>query len=441
MNKVTFGTDGIRGTANRFPITADVALSLGQAVVSRMGKGEVIIAGDTRRSTSMLLHAVAAGVASCGGTALIVGVLPTPGVSYLVQKRGAVAGVVVSASHNPSSDNGIKLFNKFGEKPSDELQAAIEAALQEEIALPTGSEIGSVTEWSQGVDEYVDFLRSLLPGFRERPFSMVVDGANGAASPILSRVFSGKGLSLSIINNVPDGNNINRECGALHPEYMADVVRKTGADIGVSVDGDADRLILCDEQGTVLDGDVIMGMVARYLSERGLLAVDTVVATVMSNAGLEQFLRKTGITMLRSSVGDREVYRLMKQSGAVFGGENSGHLIFRNHLPTGDALLAAIMVVHLMLDEGKLLSELSEDISLFPAVSLKLPVADKPPLEQIPEVENAIRSVSESVAPGRVVVRYSGTEPVLRIMVEATSEIAAKNGAHHIFSVAKKVLL
>ncbi|MCK5807546.1 phosphoglucosamine mutase [bacterium] len=442
MKKISFGTDGIRGLANRPPITVEIAIKLGQAIVSVMGKGLVIIGGDPRKSSPMLMQAVAAGVASAGGDARIIGIIPTPGVSFLIRLEKAACGVVVSASHNPAADNGLKLFNSLGEKPDDTTQMQIEAEINREESrqLPTGGDIGTVEEFSEGVNLYAEYLTSLMPTFRDDPFSLAVDGANGSTSPIISRVFSLKNLSLHIENTTPNGMNINENCGALYPEKVAKIATEIGANMGIAIDGDGDRLIISDENGVVLDGDIIMGMIALWLKQKGRLQNNTVVTTIMTNAGLGLFLNDHDITMVRASVGDREVYKLMQKTGAIFGGENSGHLIFKDYLPTGDSLLAAIQVIKMVQESGKTLSELSKDIKLFPSKSTTVRITEKPPIETLPSLSTTIKKIEKSVAPGRIIVRYSGTEPVLRVTVEARTEKEAIDGMNAIADEARRVL-
>jgi phosphoglucosamine mutase len=422
-----FGTDGVRGVANVDPMTPEVALRLGRAVAfhfrQKERRGRIVIGKDTRLSGYMLETALASGICSMGADVMLCGPLPTPGIAFITSSMRADAGVVISASHNPYGDNGIKIFASDGFKLPD----AVEAHLEELVAgseldanRPTADEIGKATKIEDSRGRYVVFLKSAFPrhltldGLR-----IVVDCANGAAYKVAPWVFQELGAEVISLSAKPDGTNINAECGALYPQKMCTAVKKHRANLGIAVDGDADRVIIADERGEEVDGDTIMAMCARRMLERKELKKKTVVATVMSNLGLERSVTGLGGKLVRAQVGDRYVVEEMRKHGYNFGGEQSGHLVFLDHMTTGDGVLAALQVLAVMLESGKPLSELRRVMTRYPQVLVNLRVREKRPLEGLPDVSRLITKIERTLGDdGRVLVRYSGTEPKARVMVE-----------------------
>jgi phosphoglucosamine mutase len=446
-----FGTDGIRGVANRDPMTAEVALRLGQAVAQRFQHparpGRIVIGKDTRLSGYMLESALQAGIVSAGADVMLVGPLPTPGIAFITSSMRADAGVVISASHNPYQDNGIKIFAADGFKLPDEVESDLERRM-EAIAggdhsahVPSG-QIGKAVRIEDAVGRYVQFLKHVFP--KELTLDgvkVVVDCANGAAYHVAPQVFQELGADVEELSVWPDGRNINYNCGALHPETMADEVRRSGAAIGVALDGDADRVILADENGDTIDGDQVMAILATRMLEREALPERTVVATVMSNLGLERALSAKGGKLVRTAVGDRYVVEAMRERGLLLGGEQSGHIIFLDHATTGDGMVAALRVLAIMVQEQKPLSELARSMVRYPQVLLNFAVAKKRPFEEMPAVLRAIALVeSELGADGRVVVRYSGTEAKARVMIEGTDEARIRAHADEIARTLQQAL-
>jgi phosphoglucosamine mutase len=446
-----FGTDGIRGVANRDPMTAEMALRLGQAVAQRFRHedrpGRIVIGKDTRLSGYMLESAMQAGIVSAGADVMLVGPLPTPGIAFITWSMRADAGVVISASHNPYQDNGIKIFAADGFKLPDEVEADIERRME---AIGAGNDsaraepgaIGKAVRIEDAVGRYVQFLKQTFP--KEHTLDgmkVVVDCSNGAAYQVAPQVFQELGAEVIELNVWPDGRNINYDCGALHPEAMAEEVRRSGAALGVALDGDADRLILADEKGNIVDGDQVMAILGTRMLERRQLPEETVVATVMSNLGLERALTAKGGKLLRTAVGDRYVVEAMRERGLSLGGEQSGHIIFLDHATTGDGMVAALRVLSVMVDEGKPLSELARAMTRYPQVLLNFAVAKKRPFEEMPAVLSAIAAVERKLgADGRVVVRYSGTESKARVMIEGTDEAGIRAQAEEIASVLQREL-
>jgi phosphoglucosamine mutase len=446
-----FGTDGIRGVANRDPMTAEMALRLGQAVAQRFRHedrpGRIVIGKDTRLSGYMLESAMQAGIVSAGADVMLVGPLPTPGIAFITWSMRADAGVVISASHNPYQDNGIKIFAADGFKLPDEVEADIERRME---AIGAGNDsaraepgaIGKAVRIEDAVGRYVQFLKQTFP--KEHTLDgmkVVVDCSNGAAYQVAPQVFQELGAEVIELNVWPDGRNINYDCGALHPEAMAEEVRQSGAALGVALDGDADRLILADEKGNIVDGDQVMAILGTRMLERRQLPQETVVATVMSNLGLERALTAKGGKLLRTAVGDRYVVEAMRERGLSLGGEQSGHIIFLDHATTGDGMVAALRVLSVMVDEGKPLSELARAMTRYPQVLLNFAVAKKRPFEEMPSVLSVIAAVERKLgADGRVVVRYSGTESKARVMIEGTDEAGIRAQAEEIASVLQREL-
>ena len=447
-----FGTDGIRGVANRDPMTAEMALRLGQAVAQRFRRakrgGRIVIGKDTRLSGYMLESALQAGIVSAGADVMLVGPLPTPGIAFITWSMRADAGVVISASHNPFQDNGIKIFAADGFKLPDEVEANLEQRM-EAIAEGRGEAgtapdaIGKAIRIGDARGRYVQFLKNVFP--KERTLDgikVVVDCAHGAAYHCAPQVFEELGAHVIALGTDPDGRNINDGVGALHPENMAAEVRKSGAQLGVALDGDADRVILADEHGNTVDGDQVMAILGTRMLEEGSLPEKTVVATVMSNLGLERALASKGGKLMRTAVGDRYVVEAMRERGLLLGGEQSGHIIFLDHATTGDGMVAALRVLAAMGQTGRPLSELSRAMTRYPQVLLNFAVAKKRPFEEMPSVTKAIASVESALGiDGRVVVRYSGTESKARVMIEGTDEIRILAQANEIAEVLKAALL
>ena len=422
-----FGTDGIRGVANEYPMTPEMALKVGQAVGLQFGgtKGSAVLIGrDTRISGQMIESALVAGFCSVGVDVMRAGIMPTPGVAYLTNATGASAGIVVSASHNPYYDNGIKLFDSNGFKLSEKIEETLEKHILDSGALSpskTNSNIGKVIDLSDHEERYKDHLkRSLSKECRISDFKVVLDCANGATHRIAPALFTDLGSSVEAFFDKPDGQNINDGCGSQHPHILAEKVKETGADIGFAFDGDGDRLIAVDETGQILTGDQILAICAQHLKNTGRLKNNIVVSTVMSNMGLGEALKEMGIENVITGVGDRYVMEEMRKRGAVLGGEESGHTVFLDHQTTGDGMLTALKLLELMETENKPLSELKKVMTVFPQVLINVDVKTKPPLESLPAVTAAIRQAEEDLAgKGRVLVRYSGTQPQCRVMVES----------------------
>jgi phosphoglucosamine mutase len=421
-----FGTDGIRGVANA-DLTPELAFRVGQAAgVVLGGHGPLVIGRDTRLSGPMLEAALAAGLCSVGASAALAGVLPTPAVAYLARARRA-GGVVISASHNPVEDNGIKLFGADGFKLPDEVEDRIELLVErDDLPRPTGSALGMLAPLPGADEHYLRYLLGLARG-RLDGLRVVVDCAYGAAVHVAPRLWQALGAAVIALHDVPDGSRINVGCGSTHLEPLRAAVRAHGADLGFAHDGDADRVLAVDERGEVVDGDALMGICALDRRARGLLPGHVVVATVMSNAGLEEVLRAAGIRLERTRVGDRFVLERMREIGAVMGGEQSGHLVFLDHATTGDGLVTALEVVNVMLRTGRRLSELRAAVPRYPQVLVNVRVRRRDGVLEAPAVAQAIEAAQRRLrAGGRVLVRPSGTEPLIRVMVEAAREELAE---------------
>jgi phosphoglucosamine mutase len=369
---------------------------------------------------------IAAGLRAGGAEVESAGIVPTPAIAYLAAKEGFHAGVVISASHNPWEDNGIKLFGPDGKKLPDQTELAIEEIIFKHAIATTAPDVASLPVLDDHVhyaQEYVAFLLAAVPGLSLAGKAIVVDCANGAASTIAPVLFSMLGGEITLLNAAPNGRNINDHCGALHPKTVAAEVAARGADIGITLDGDADRCLLAGAGNNVINGDAILLIAARDLQGRGLLTGGVVVATTMSNMGLEAALKRSGITMLRAAVGDRYVLEMMQQKRAALGGEQSGHILFPHLATTGDGLLTALVVLDLIVRTGKSIEELTADLKVFPQVIVNIKVREKKPLESIPAVAERMREAEAALADsGRVVIRYSGTEALARVMIEAESE-------------------
>ncbi len=422
-----FGTDGVRGVANLDPMTSEMAMQLGRAAahifMRRAGRHQIVIGKDTRISGYMLESALMAGICSMGVDVLLVGPMPTPAIAFLTRSLRADAGVVISASHNPYQDNGIKFFSSDGFKLPDEVEARIEnLIMSDEIRhlRPTADLIGKAYRIDDAEGRYIEFAKRSLPKDLDfQGIKLVVDCANGAAYKVAPTVLRELGASVEVIGNKPDGMNINSSCGAVHPELLQEAVLRQQADIGIALDGDADRAVFVSELGTIIDGDHVMAALGLDLQQNGLLAKHTLVGTVMSNFGLELSMAKAGISLVRTPVGDRYLLERMLAEGYNFGGEQSGHFIFLDHNTTGDGLVSALQMLSLLKRTKKPLSELAKAMTAVPQVLVNIQVKHKPVLETIPDVDRAIQASNRRLnGSGRVVIRYSGTEPLLRIMVE-----------------------
>jgi phosphoglucosamine mutase len=429
-----FGTDGVRGVANIYPMTAEVALQLGRALahVIKYGPGRhrIVVGKDTRLSGYLLEYAITAGICSMGVDALLLGPMPTPGIAFITHSMRADAGVVISASHNPYQDNGIKFFKGDGYKLPDEIEAHIESLLSQrefEETRPTATDIGQAFRLDDARGRYISYLKSTFPKELELDgLKIVVDCAHGATYRVAPEVLEELGAEIIPIGVRPNGRNINRLCGATHVEGMARLVARYQADLGIAFDGDGDRCIMVDHQGKVVDGDHILAVCALDMQRRQTLKRKTVVATVMSNLGLEVALKNHGLKLVRTNVGDRYVLETMLKSGYNLGGEQSGHLVFLNHSTTGDGILTALRLLTVMLREQKPLAELAACMEVYPQVLLNLRVKERRDLETVPQAQKAIHAAEKRLqGRGRLLVRFSGTEPLLRVMVEGekSSEI------------------
>lgn len=429
-----FGTDGIRGVANE-TLTAPLAYRVGQAAAISLSEGKdkkpmVVIGKDTRISSDMLEAALVAGLTACGCDVTSLGVIPTPGVAYLTVLLKADAGIVISASHNPFEHNGIKMFSSEGFKLNDALEEEIESLILQPEALPvkTHGDLGRLYDGASYLDRYLDHLASTVGALA--PMKVLFDCANGATSRTAKRLFSRFALKADFMSVEPDGVNINDHCGSTHMEALCKRVKEGGYDLGIAFDGDADRCLAVDENGVEVDGDKIMAACARTLHEQGKLHGDGFVATVMSNLGLHKYCQKMGLKFLCAKVGDRNVLELMQKEGMVLGGEQSGHIIFLEHMTTGDGQLAALQLLSILTQTGKSLSELVGDIARFPQVLINVKVGGNEQKDAVmasESLQELIAQANGALAPdGRVLVRASGTEPLIRVMVEAaTQEFAA----------------
>lgn len=445
-----FGTDGIRGRANDYPMTPEMALMLGRAVAHVFrrdhrpdkGRPRIVIGKDTRLSNYMFETALQAGICSMGVDAVQLGVLPTPGIAFMTTGMRADAGVVISASHNPYDDNGIKFFAADGYKLPDDVERQIEDIVHHnDIAAyrAHGADIGRAYRIADAGGRYAVSLKSTLPrNLSLDGLRIVIDCANGAAYKVAPEVLYELGAEVIPLGTSPDGTNINDNIGALHPDIMAKKVREMRADLGIALDGDADRVILCDAEGRIIDGDHILLILARRLKAQGRLPHHTAVATVMSNLGLERALARDGIHMERVQVGDRYVVERMREGGFTLGGEQSGHIVMTDYATTGDGLLAALQVLAAMVEGQASLSSLASGLTHVPQVMLGVRVAKKPPLDSLPSVKSAISLAESQVADGRVLVRYSGTEPKCRVMLEGDDEALIR---HHCELIAKAIEL
>ena len=446
--KKLFGTDGIRGVAGQFPLDPATIHAVGLALAHHLGQlPRVLIGQDTRESSDWIAAALTAGLVAGGATVESAGVIPTPAVAYLARAHKFVAGVVISASHNPWVDNGIKLFGPDGYKLPDSTELAIEAEIFRRIESSTLSSRSAAEGPASALfppcvneadrAEYIGSLLAAVPNLSLNGHRIVIDCANGAASTIAPQLFAELGGTVILTHASPNGRNINENCGALYPKTVAAEVVQQHAAMGITFDGDADRALFADESGKVVNGDAVLLLAARDLAERGLLNNSTVVATTMSNMGLEAALKRSGIKMLRAPVGDKYVLEEMLATGAALGGEQSGHILFTGRSTTGDGLLTALLLLDILHRSGKTLAQLTADLKTFPQIIVNVRVREKLPLDQIPAVAAAIAAAEAALADsGRVVIRYSGTEALARVMIEAESEVLMH---HHANAIANAI--
>ena len=433
--KRIFGTDGVRGTANIEPVTAETALKLGRAAAhvfknlepharGHWGKHQIVIGKDTRLSGYMLENAISSGILSMGVDVLFIGPLPTPGVAYATRSLRADAGIVITASHNPYADNGIKFFRSDGYKLDDKIEGEIEDLVfsgKIENIRPTAEAIGKAVRIDDALGRYIEYAKASLPrGLTLEGMRIVVDCANGAAYKSTPSVLRELGAEVIVRANAPDGVNINQDCGSMHPETLCHWVVAHGAHLGIAHDGDADRVLLCDETGTLIDGDDIMAIAGLDMLAQGTLSNKTLVTTVMSNAGLDAVLHAAGAKVLRTTVGDKNVIDEMLRGNFNLGGEQSGHMIFRDYSTTGDGLVSALQILRIMKSTGKQLSELARCWTRYPQLVVNVKVREKIPFDQLDGVLKLVAQAEAEVKPGggRVMLRYSGTEPKARLLLE-----------------------
>lgn len=442
-----FGTDGIRGRANLYPMSVEVALALGRAAAKVLrkqeGKPRVVIGKDTRLSCYMFENALIAGLCSMGVDTLMVGPLPTPGVAFITRAYRADAGIVISASHNPYYDNGIKIFSSEGFKLPDSVEHEIERLIFDNNfadSLPLDPEVGRNKRIADADGRYIEFAKATFPkGKTLKGLKIFLDCANGAAHRVAPLVLWELDAELVVCGNEPNGLNINDHCGSLYPQAIQKGVVEHQADIGIALDGDGDRVIMVDEKGQVVDGDTILAICAHELKKRDLLKNDRVVATVMTNLGVIKYLQSLGVEVFQSKVGDRYVIQDMLMHKAYLGGEQSGHLIFLDHNTTGDGIVSALQVLRIMLESKSTLSELAAAVKKYPQTLINVPVKKKPSLETLKTVQAAIQDVESSLADkGRVLVRYSGTENLCRVMVEGLKKSLVDQFAEHIAKAISK---
>jgi len=429
-----FGTDGIRGLANHYPMTPEMSLKLGKALTYTLRlnkksayKPTIVIGKDTRLSGYIFEQALSSGIAAMGANVYLVGPLPTPAIAFITSSMRADAGIVISASHNPYEDNGIKIFDRHGFKLPDEKEMEIEDLIwngEERLIKAAPEEIGKAFRIDDAPGRYVVFTKNSFPNdLTLEGIKLVLDCANGAAYKVAPTIFSELGARVITIGVTPDGKNINTDCGSLNPALLREKVLETGADLGIALDGDADRVIFCDENGELVDGDKIIAICAQEMITKGTLRGNAVVTTLMSNMALERFITDKGIEFVRTQVGDRYVVEEMRARNSNLGGEQSGHIIFLDHTTTGDGTLAALQVLGIMKTQEKSLSELAKIIDLYPQVLLNVRVEKKRDMSEIPSIEKQIRMNEKRLnGKGRINIRYSGTEPISRVMVEGEDD-------------------
>jgi phosphoglucosamine mutase len=436
-----FGTDGVRGLANVAPMSPEMVMALGRAAVHVLApsaskvKPSLIIGCDTRLSSPMFEAALTAGICSAGADVLSVGVLPTAGVAYLVRHTGAIGGIVISASHNPYMDNGIKFFSATGTKLEDRLEEELEARIHNgDVGPPlTGEALGRPSLYGDGAQHYIDFLKKIFHYATPVRLRIGLDCANGAASVVAPALFRQLGGKVYVWHAAPDGVNINEQCGAVYPEFLQQKVLEEKLDIGFAFDGDADRLIAIDHTGRVLDGDALLAVCAQALLEEDQASQRIIVSTVMANLGLEQALRHMGFELYRTSVGDKYVVEGMRQTGAKLGGEQSGHIVFLNYHTTGDGLLTAVQLLNMITAKKLSLATLAQILHKFPQVLLNIEIRERRDPLSLPQVRRVVEEAENCLGhEGRVVVRLSGTESVARVMIEGPEQSLIESLAHRI---------
>jgi phosphoglucosamine mutase len=445
-----FGTDGVRGIANQNPMTIELAMKIGCSTAhifkNQFRRPKIVIGKDTRLSGYMIENAIASGICSMGVDVLLVGPLPTPGIAFITTSMRADAGIVISASHNPFEYNGIKIFSGEGFKLPDEMEAHIEQLILsgelDRIARPAATEIGRARRIDDAQGRYIVFLKSTFPrDLTLAGLKIVVDCAHGAAYRVAPAVFEELGAEVIVTGNEPNGKNINETCGSLHPDHMAMLVRAYHANLGCAFDGDADRVIFADEKGEILDGDHLMAICGAHLLKHDRLKQKTVVATVMSNMGLEVALRNAGANLIRTAVGDRYVVEQMCQGCFNLGGEQSGHLVFLDYNTTGDGILSALQVAAVMLRENRPLSELKRIMQRYPQKMINVRIKQRKPIDEVPEIAALIRHHEQRLGDeGRILIRPSGTEPVIRVMVEGVDQTLIDQVAEELADVIRKHL-
>lgn len=444
-----FGTDGVRGVANKDPMTSEMALKIGRAAAhvfrDSSRRHRIVIGKDTRLSGYMIESALTSGLCSMGIDVLLVGPVPTPGIAFLTRSLRADAGVVISASHNSYEDNGIKFFGRDGFKLADEVEKKIEDLIFSgaiDSVRPTASEIGRATRIDDAIGRYNEFVKSSIPrGMDFSGLRVVMDSANGAAYKIGPHILTELGAEVISLYDQPNGMNINQGCGSLHPEVISRAVVANKAKLGIAFDGDADRLILCDEKGTIVDGDALMAICALQMMREGRLKQNTLVATVMSNLGLELAMQKAGGKLLRAAVGDRYVMEKMIEGGYNLGGEQSGHIIFLDNNTTGDGIISALQVLTIMQQTGKPLSELAACMKTYPQILVNVKVKERKDLATIPEVARRMAELEKMLdGTGRLLVRYSGTEPKVRVMIEGENQSEIKKLAEDLAGLIREKL-
>jgi len=454
LPKKIFGTDGVRGTANVEPVTAETALKLGRAAghvfknlesqARGRGKHKIVIGKDTRLSGYMLENAISSGILSMGVDVLFIGPLPTPGVAYVTRSLRADAGIVITASHNPYMDNGIKFFRADGYKLDDTIEGKIENLVfsgEIETIRPTADEIGKAVRIDDALGRYIEFAKSSIPrGMTLEGMRVLVDCAHGAAYKATPCVLRELGAETIVVGDQPDGKNINKDVGSMHPQNLCNLVREFRADVGIAHDGDADRVLLCDERGTLIDGDDIMAIASLDMLAHGTLAEKTLVATVMSNAGLEDAIKSAGGKVVRTAVGDKNVIDEMLKNGFNFGGEQSGHLIFRDYGTTGDGLVAALQILRIIKSKDTPLSKLAKCWTRFPQLVTNVRVREKKPFEQLDGLAKCIADAEAELKAqgGRLLLRYSGTEPKARLLLEGRDAKVLESWSQKICGTIKK---
>jgi phosphoglucosamine mutase len=449
MSERLFGTDGVRGTAGEYPLDHETVARLGAALVRAMRAGRdgaaralnFVVGRDTRESGEWIERELARGVRSQGALITTAGILPTPAIAYITRAMGFDAGLVISASHNPFQDNGIKVFSGRGEKFTEALEREVEGIIADG-SWTVGGSADVAVEKTDVIDAYLSHARLALPNpERLLPFKIAIDTANGATTTVAPRLFREFGFEIVLTGDVPDGRNINLDCGSTHPERLAALVRNHGCRMGVAFDGDGDRAILADGAGRVVDGDAVLLMCARHMKQAGKLENDAVVATVMSNIGLELALRESNIDLVRCAVGDKYVMEEMLKRRISLGGEQSGHIIFSEHLFTGDGLVTSLSVLRVMADTGRELSDLAAQLVTYPQVLVNVRVREKKDLRAVPAIADAVDRVERQLAgQGRLLVRYSGTEPLLRVMLEGKNQQEIQGWAAEIARTVKEHL-